>query len=164
MEAQYEVLAPPAPTLDALLVLDNSVALLWETMVPEADLSKDALNVATWVRAAVGLRVESMEAFHCPFCSMACGGWGQHILHACRKPVLALQAAFRAVVFSVAGADGPLLWHSTRTATLERPGASLHLSLHSEAASSWPPASTREGGGGAVARVDGWLGGFGEVR
>ena len=145
MEEQYEALAAPMPTLDALLSLDGSIARLWETTVRKAGLSKDALNGATWVRSAVGLQVETTEVFHRPFCGMACEGWGQHILHACGVLVLALQATFRALVFLVAGADRPVLWHSSTAVTLERLGGSLHVSLHSEAASTWCLVSTRNG-------------------
>ena len=76
MRVQYEALATPMPTLDALLSRGGSIAQHWEATVLNADLSKDALNVATWVQAAVGLRVENAEVFHCPFCGMACEGWG----------------------------------------------------------------------------------------
>ena len=120
------------------------MAQLWKTTVLNAGLFKYAPSVAPWVRAAVRMRFGNTEVFHCPLCSVACEGWRCHILHACEKLVVALQEAFHALVFSAARADGPVPKHSTTAATPERPKGSLHVSLHSETASTRRLASIRD--------------------
>ena len=52
MDARYEALAAPMPTLDTLLSLQGSIAQCWETGLLNTHLSEDALNVATWLRRA----------------------------------------------------------------------------------------------------------------
>ena len=80
---------------------------------------------------------------HCPFCEQSCAGWGQHLLAACGKVALAVQAGFRALVLAAApGATVPE-WVTTTWVRLWRPsGDSLHLVLRAddEVTATWPPA------------------------
>ena len=106
-------------------------------------LSKDALNVATWLRAARTMATAPDNVFNCPFCDQLCAGWGQHLLAACGKVALAVQVGFRALVLAAApGATVPE-WNTTTWVPLGRPsGDSLHLVLRAdnEVTVTWPPA------------------------
>ena len=143
MERRYEQLAPAMPHLDALLHRDPAAGTSWERVVQEARLSKDALNVATWLRAARTMATAPDNVFNCPFCEQSCAGWGQHLLAACGKVALAVQAGFRALVLAAApGATVPE-WVTTTWVRLGRPsGDSLHLVLRAdhEVTATWPPA------------------------
>ena len=102
MERRYEQLAPAMPYLDALLRRDPAAGTSWERVVQEARLSKDALNVATWLRAARTAATAPNNVFNCPFCELPCAGRGQNLLAPCGKVALAVQAGFGALVLAAA--------------------------------------------------------------
>ena len=101
------------------------------------------VNVATWLRAARTMATAPDNVFNCPFCEQSCAGWGQHLLAACGKVALAVQAGFSALVLAAApGATVPE-WVTTTWVRLGRPsGDSLHLVLRAdhEVTATWPPA------------------------
>ena len=102
----------------------------------EARLSKDALNIATWLRAA------PVDSFNCPFCTLPCAGWGPHLPAACGKVAVAVQAGFRALVLAATPAGAEPKSMTTAWARLElHNGDNLHqvLCANHEVTAAWPP-------------------------
>ena len=133
LERQYVGLAPEVRQLDAMVTRDLTSSALWRSLVLEADLSADAINVATWLRAAVAMRLQVAGVFHCPFYSASCPGWGQHLLFHCGKVALAVQAGFRALLLCLGAASGVIRWAATSRAALEITGsAPVVFVLHND--------------------------------
>ena len=142
MERRYEQLAPAMPHLDALLSRDPEAGTSWERVVLQARLSKDALNVATWLWAARTTATAPVNVFNCPFCELPCAGWGPNLMAACGKVALAVQAGFRALVLAAAPVATEPEWMTTAWVRLWLPGGdSLHPVLRAdhEVTATWPP-------------------------
>ena len=167
MERRYEQLAPAMPHLDALLRRDLKAGLPWEREVLKAHLSKHALKFATWLWAAWTTVTAPDNVFNCPFCELPWAGWGPHLLAACRKVALAVQASFRALVPAAAPVATAPECMTTTWVRLGLPGGdSLHLNLRAdhEVTTTWPPAHPHTGCGmwsgllmGTCAEASHWL-------
>ena len=143
MERRYEQLAPAMPHLDALLRRNPAAGTSWERVVQEARLSKDAINVATWLRAARATAIAPDNAFNCPFCQQPCAGWCQHLLAACGKVALAVHAGLRALVLAAAPVATVPEWKTTawvRLGLLGGDNPHLGLRAYHEVTVTWPPA------------------------
>ena len=143
MERRYEQLAPAMPHFDALLRRDPAAGTSWERVVQKARLSKDALNVATWLQAARTTAKAPHNVFNCPFCELPCAGWGPHLLAACGKVALAVQAGFHALILAAAPVATVPEWMTTAWVRLGLPGGdSVHLVLRADhqVTVTWPPA------------------------
>ena len=130
------------PHLEAPLRRNLAARASWKQIDPEAHVSNDPLNVATWLRAAATMKTAPINSFNCQFCTLPCAGWGPHLLAACRKVALPVQAGFCAPVLAAAPVGAEPEWMTTAWVHLElRCGDRLNLVLRADhqVTATWPP-------------------------